>query len=303
MLHIILLVLKIIGILLLAILGILVLLVCVVFFVPARYKGQGTCEGSLDSLEGRLDFSWLLHLVSGYVSYSDQKLDWQLRIGWVRRGVGTEGETAEETAEEMPGPDAVTEPAPKPISRPATPPKREPTAKQEPPPKPELPPVREELSKHSSIGESAQRRKKFTFFTRIKYTFQKICDTIKSLLKKKDKLEAFVTDEVHKSALGRSFLELKRIVKFLKPKEFVLDVRYGLGDPCLTGQVLAAASVLYPFYGDHIRITPDFEQVICEGRVFIKGHIRAAYFMIILWNLIWDKNIRTTYRHIKQFKF
>ena len=46
MLHILLFVLKIIGIIITAILGILVLLLCIVLFVPYRYEIKGRSEGT-----------------------------------------------------------------------------------------------------------------------------------------------------------------------------------------------------------------------------------------------------------------
>ena len=53
MLHILLLILKIIGIIIAAILGILVLLVCVVLFVPIRYEARAEFDGTLKGEIGR----------------------------------------------------------------------------------------------------------------------------------------------------------------------------------------------------------------------------------------------------------
>ena len=67
MLHILLLLLKIIGIMVLIILGVLVLSVCVVLFVPLRYQGEAVIKDGLESLKAHLKFSWVLHLVSGNI--------------------------------------------------------------------------------------------------------------------------------------------------------------------------------------------------------------------------------------------
>ena len=90
MLHIILLILKIIGWILLAILGLLVLLICVVFFVPLRYRAEGRCRGTLDSLYGKIRFSWFMHLVSGSAVYDGGKLMWTVRIAWKKLYGGVE---------------------------------------------------------------------------------------------------------------------------------------------------------------------------------------------------------------------
>lgn len=84
MLHILLLVLKIIGIIIAAILGILVLLLCIVLFVPFRYEIKGRSEGTAASLKGKIKVAWLLHLFRADVYYKDQKLMWRIRFAWFK---------------------------------------------------------------------------------------------------------------------------------------------------------------------------------------------------------------------------
>lgn len=62
MFQIILWILKIIGILLAAILGIAVLLICIVLFVPVRYRIEAESAGTFESIDAHARFSWLLHL-------------------------------------------------------------------------------------------------------------------------------------------------------------------------------------------------------------------------------------------------
>ena len=69
----------------------------------------------------------------------------------------------------------------------------------------------------------------------------------------------------------------KRIVQnssAFKTEEIYRRVRFGLEDPYDTGRILAVLSMLYPFYGEHIDIYPDFEYRILEGHLLIKGRIR-----------------------------
>lgn len=82
MLHILLLILKIIGIILAVILGILVLLVCIVMFVPVRYEATALCPGTLAGSKGKAKVTWLLHLVRADIYYKENRLKWRLRIGW-----------------------------------------------------------------------------------------------------------------------------------------------------------------------------------------------------------------------------
>ncbi|MEG2732205.1 MAG: hypothetical protein RR930_02260, partial [Clostridium sp.] len=69
MLHILLLILKMVGIVLLILLGVLFLILVTVLFVPIRYRGQGSYFGKP---LGVFQVSWLLHIFSLRVSYREQ---------------------------------------------------------------------------------------------------------------------------------------------------------------------------------------------------------------------------------------
>ena len=63
MFQIILWILKIIGILLAAILGIAVLLICIVLFVPVRYRIEAESAGTFESIDAHARFSLsLIHI-------------------------------------------------------------------------------------------------------------------------------------------------------------------------------------------------------------------------------------------------
>lgn len=136
-------------------------------------------------------------------------------------------------------------------------------------------------------GETAEseKKEKQSLLQKIKYTYQTMCDKIKVLLEKKEKLTEFLAEPIHKAAWGRLKKELFRILRLLRPRKFTGAVRFGLEDPYDTGRILAVLSMLYPFYGEHIDIYPDFEYRILEGHLLIKGRIRGIYAVIVLWNL------------------
>ena len=61
MLHILLIILKIIGILLLVILGVVLLLLLAVLLIPVRYCGEASFHGAI---RGKVKIFWFLHLLS-----------------------------------------------------------------------------------------------------------------------------------------------------------------------------------------------------------------------------------------------
>ena len=290
MLHIVWMLLKIIGILLLVLLGLLVIISATILTVPLRYRGEASASGTVESLRIYAKFSWLLHLVSGYLLYEDGKTKWQVRILWRKRNSEKpvrEKQKAEETTD---------------VEKTA---KVEKTAEMKETEEVEKTKETEEITEKKEsekTGESAERTKKQKFSEKIKYTIQNICDKIRLCREKKEDLQDFLTDEIHLSSWKRIKQEIVRLLKFLRPKKLTGNLHFGFEDPSVTGKVLAVLGALYPFYGEHIRINPDFENEIFEGDVLVKGNIRGVYALIIAWNLFFDKNIRTTYKELQKWK-
>ena len=126
---------------------------------------------------------------------------------------------------------------------------------------------------------------------------------LKSLAEKKERLMEFLTDEIHRSAFMKCLTELRHLFCFLKPSKCEADLEFGFSDPSVTGYVLAGASLIYPFIGECVEITPNFDEKVLKGKAMIKGRVHAVYFVIVLWNLLWNKNIRTTISHIRKLRF
>ena len=46
----------------------------------------------------------------------------------------------------------------------------------------------------------------------------------------------------------------------------------------------------------------EFDEKILEGDAYIKGTVRGLHLLIVICNLFFDKNIKTTYKAIKNWK-
>ncbi len=282
MLHILFLILKIIGIILLAILGMLVVLLCLVLFVPVQYQLKAETPDGVERLSVHAEVFWLLYLIYGYYDYREKKADWQVRIGWWKLNKKKEKEkkaTESNAGTESTSKDAVLKDTES-IG------KRKNTEKQT----------------HHGSPKAADTEKKQNWFQKIKCTIQKICDKIKAILETKERLVNFLTDERHLAAFRRVKKEIGILTKHIRPRTIKGKVRFGLADPYHTGQVLAALSMLYPFYEEHIEINPEFEREILEGNVSMKGRVSVVCFLRIVWNLYFDENIKQTYKNYKLLK-
>lgn len=80
--HIVLLILKILGIILLVLFGLLLLVLCTVLFVPVRYQISGSWK---EEKWGRVRVSWLLSAICVNGSYEKEKgLQASLRVLWLK---------------------------------------------------------------------------------------------------------------------------------------------------------------------------------------------------------------------------
>ena len=70
---------------------------------------------------------------------------------------------------------------------------------------------------------------------------------------------------------------------------------------CLT--VLAALAVLYPFMSEDTEILPDFEHKVFQGRFAVGGKVKVSHIACVAWRLFWNKDVRSSYKDIKNFEW
>ena len=136
---------------------------------------------------------------------------------------------------------------------------------------------------------------------KIKYTFQKLCGTIKKVGEKKEFLTAFLTYEKHQRAFEAVKKELCHLLHVLKPKKLQANVTFGFSDPSWTGYMLAFLGSIYGLIGEYVQIQPDFEERKLEGNASAEGKIRVIYFAVPAWKLFWNKDVKITYKHIRKY--
>lgn len=304
MLTVVLTILKWIGIALLVLLGVLLFLLCLILFVPIRYKANGFCK---DSYQIHAKATWLLHIISFTVDFKqEQPFRMKLRILGIsiydnlkekktkKTKVNTLPEIVGASKQERNNAESVEE-----------------ITKAE---KPIMQEQNTNIIKDISVSEAnvdgdmdaEQEAQRLTFmqkqkkiclkviniFRNIKYTIRKICDTIKEF---KDNItyyvELFKKDST-KVALEACKKRLLRIIKNLKPQKFQVNLHVGMDDPATLGDILGVWGMLYPIHQGHIDICPDFEQTVLEGDFYCKGRITAYIYIWTIMIILFDKDIR-----------
>lgn len=301
MIHIFFLILKILGMILLGILALLLLVILLVLFNHFSYRAEGTSDGSVDSAQAKAVFHWLFHLISGTVSYKESRFHWHIRLAWKHFGndipAPSSSHQEEESSENtVPSslhhkedstddiiPDAPHQTEKKRISS---------------------SPYQQQTQADSESKSRIERwwEKVRAIAEKIKCTFARFCDKIRALRKKKEKLTAFLTCEPHKKCFSKVICEGKKFLFRIRPKKFLLKIRFGFEDPSVTGYVLAGLSMVYPLIGEHTDITPDFENKVLQGKLSARGKLRIIHLAVLILKLLADKNVRITYQHFKKIK-
>lgn len=335
MLHILLLILKIIGILLAAVLGLLLIAIISVLFVPIRYRIEADGKlGAEEPLWIEIKTTWLLHMISAVFSYPENA-GLKIKIAGIpvfnssrKRKKGppkSKGDKkrplkGKESPEEEENPDAEEK-----SGKEENPQKDDDSQKDENSETKEFDggksiedkgngPSDNESAAVEAENVQAQKnplKKFFAFLFRlfqklldaiknIEYTIQELCGKIKSTMENIRYYANLLQGETFRSAFRNAKGQLFRILKMVRPRKCRINLLIGLDDPAGTGQIMAVYGMLYPLIGQHVFIQADFEEKIVEGDLYIKGKITAIVFLIAALKLYMDKNVRKLLKMLKR---
>lgn len=304
--HIILLVLKIIGIALLVLLSVILLLLLIVLFVPVRYRINAEKQ---EDIKAKAVVDWLFPFLFAKVEYQEQSLTYQIRIFGIliyprktrvkekrQRKRAREGKKQKE-------PDLITmevrtaEPeAPKQRAEAAEQKleieeKRLQAVEQEPKAVNQSTEAVEQKPKPES-KKLSEEQPRSGWFTRWKQKLLFLLEKIADLREKWRLIADFLGQEENKKGLLQIWNSVKHIIRHIIPKRISGEIEFGLDDPCSTGQVLGIAGALYGFYGQSVRVIPNFEEACLNGEIFIKGRLRIFTFVRICIKLLLDNNFK-----------
>lgn len=330
MLHIIIFILKIIGILLLVILGLILLLVSSVLFVPITYKVRAERKDGV--IQVRAVAGWMFRLLSVHYRLHTSQEPMQLLQGRIL-GISVwkplepkkekpkkaekkskekqskpkqmEAKQLEQKAEVKssdkakerlkkdltPGTAVATIPQPEPeVSRQEQPQDKQAQTK---------PPRQSILKKllyaiRRIYGKiTAIGRGLFSQVVKLLHMPEKASETIGTLTD-------FWNLEENVKARESIWRELKFLWKHSRPRKADLTLHFGFEDPSWTGQCMGVLSILNVWYPGRIFLKPEFEQEIFEGTLYIKGHMMLAVPLLSIFRLWRDENVMKMYRRFRQ---
>ena len=310
MLHILLTILKVIGIIILVLISLIILIIAAILFVPIRYSIDAIYDRKVKNLDFKIKITYLLHLISVKYIYKDDGLSIKIfgikthffdkETKAMEEKINKETKMFEKMSSEIK--DNMTE----------------------------MPDVYEQLKKideeRDRLAENVNKKEeniennnkdndteenteefikveKQNIFSRIyskikaiiikiKYRFIKFCDTIKKICKNVNDLKEFISDDNTKEAFGFLKKEALILLKHIRPRRIKGYVHFGFDDPSYTGNLLGLIYMILRGSPKEFRINPDFENKVFDGEIHAKGRVQCYLLLIIGIRLYKNDNLK-----------
>ena len=300
MMHVILTILKIIGIILLVLLAILLTVFLLLLFVPMRYRLHVRKQKDLLEIDGRM--TWLLHLIRADLTVKQMHGKAVIRAAgfklktlyFLKKEEDTDSTTAESTAPNVASEETASESeVPKPASE-------------------------------ETIADNTKSKTKPGLLGRMMNLIARILNKVLGLILQIPQLPAEVYDKIdsiqdqlcrkydalQKKAdpflsieaehmLGKGIRYLRYLIRGYAPRKITGYIRFGTGSPDLTGELTGLLYVLLPEAGTGYDIEPDFYELVLDTDTLATGQIRAYRLIWVGIRLILDKEFRTLLRQIR----
>jgi len=336
--HLLLLILKTVGIILLILLGIILLLLLLILLMPICYGFEvNKPEENTFSIGCRVSIP--LKILRFRMDYEPKKgLRYKLKVAWhvfcdsekdkegrQKEDASAEPEKTRDTdlsgtgqevipeseAELLPEPDSeyLAEAEPEPEALPDLGTEAEPEAlpdlEPEPEAEPEPPPDLHESVPAVSEEVTPEEIKGPSLVDRILDFLGKTYDKIINIDDKIEEIETKIERTMERITrhpfdvyLACGIDTIKKLLWHIRPRTLEGAVDYGLEDPYNMGKVTGYVSFLYPLYAETFTLTPHFGEDIFKGHVKGKGRAQVGYLLYLVIRLLAKKEIRQLIRMI-----
>lgn len=132
----------------------------------------------------------------------------------------------------------------------------------------------------------------------IRQLWERLC----RLAAKPGELLEFAQKYEVRAILGDALVYLKRLLKHSMPRRLRGWIRFGTGDPALTGELTGMLYLILPVRASEFSVEPDFTEKLFETELDAAGHIRACHLVYVLIRMICDRRVRRLIRAYRKRK-
>ena len=332
MIHIILAILKIVGILLAVLLGLVLLILLTVLFLPLRYRICAEKHGELKKSTANVSVSWLFGILKVKAGYRNGQISFvpQIfgkKIDFAKKNTG-QTEDSSEKAENNETKNCETEKTEDVSEEKKALPVLEEKTKPDPEPSPKTETQENKASKSETqdgemselqaedAAEPEKRHRFFNIIEKVRMQIEKIRNriltakeqakkTIRSITKSKETLKRYL--DFLRSDLSREVYQILKnhlfyLLRHIRPHKIKGYVHYGFGDPALTGEFTGILYLILPAKCGELDLDPDFEDQVCEGEVLALGHIRICHLALTGAKIFFDKKLKIYWKRFCKFQ-
>lgn len=337
MIHIILAILKIVGILLAVLLGLVLLILLTVLFLPLRYRMYAEKHGELKKSTANVSVSWLFGILKIKAGCRDGQIFLVLqifgkKIDLAKRNTGQtenpseeaenneikncETEKTEDVSEEKKALQVLEEKKPEEKTKPETESSSETETQENKALESETPDGERSELQAEDAAEPEKRHRFFNIIEKVCMQIEKIRDritaakeqakkTIRSITRSKETLKRYL--DFLRSDLSREVYQILKghlfyLLGHIRPRKVRGRVHYGFGDPALTGEFTGILYLILPAKCGKLDLEPDFEDLICEGEVSVLGHIRICHLARTGAKIFFDKKLKIYWKRFRRLR-
>ncbi len=150
-----------------------------------------------------------------------------------------------------------------------------------------------EVKEEGSITNDNKRKtqRKPNLFDKLKNKAKQITDKYYHIKENVGRYTSILKEDNTKVLLGDIFTEVKRFIKYLKPKKQRANLTIGTGSPDTTGYLYGIVCMYSHLLGPDVNIYPDFENKIFEGELELSGRITVFMLGMIILRLYRNQNL------------
>ena len=319
MVHVLLLVLKIIGILLLVLLVLAILLLSLILFLPVRYEIKADYYGTPHAY---IRLHWLLHLLRAYVTFDlEQGLQYEVKALWfsLKQADRTSADrmtAADDSTERTQAAERDTEQnmqltAEQRVQRDAERGMRQ-DVEQETQQNAER--AAEKFAKKTSQEHDSEdfgknkniisrlAEKLRAFAAGIQQAADKILYIRERIVGAYEKLRNIVEDESNWEFVRFMKQQLKLVLSHIRPLRYNIYGKYGADSPDVTGKVTGVVAVVYAALDSgrtkgEFQFIPVFDEKVLELDMVLKGRIRFLTMLRIVLRVYRNKKFQELFRN------
>ena len=304
MVHILLLILKIIGIIVLSILGLALL----ILLFPITYVGKVNGNIEEKKITGNIRAGWLFHLLHCRLWIENTEIHYNIRL----LGIKIKSSEAKEKKKKEKRKNQSEEQSPKNEEE-----KSQDELKEDSVKKTDIKQIgtskneKEQEIQNSNLEETDVKNQnneniksedsKKTTETNNRKKAKNKKNSIDEIINQIKTVKQFITSKTTKEAYVYGKKMVLKLLKHLAPNRIKGNLYMGFEESYLTGEALGALGMIYGIFNinpKRFKVYPDFENKVFKGDIIFKGHIYLGVVIIYCLKFYFNENIK---RIIKKF--